>query len=434
MDISWELLNSLTDEEFDMLEKKVKKLLSVWEIKNLRGQAAIFHDDQHIGEKRRELKALKHPAFDVEKEMAFRKKPVVDNLAGNSLIHPLTTPIIEIDEESTKGRGLWWSFGIEGLSRHGEQPMAIVSLGMVPGTHVLEDGEWKILSGAWQRTTKNEYHAGWVKDMQVTNTRPPLTREQDRAMLGKYAYRKDEYRRPVPEPPGKDTWERFPDETDDSWMYVNLSTVKGIIFDLDGVLVFTDRYHYQAWKMLADRLHIYFDEEINKRLRGVSRMESLEIVLEKSGGCSYTEAQKEAFAKEKNEKYRELLYGLTPGDISPAVRDTLRELRGKGYLLAVGSSSKNAGLILEKTDLRDAFDAVSDGNCITHSKPDPEVFLKAAQMLGLTGRECAVIEDAKAGIEAAKAADMMAIGIGDAAACSLTDQGIGEFDELRYIF
>lgn len=210
--------------------------------------------------------------------------------------------------------------------------------------------------------------------------------------------------------------------------------VKGIIFDLDGVLVFTDRYHYQAWKMLADRLGIYFDEEINKRLRGVDRMESLEIILEKSGGVSYTEAEKEEFAKEKNEKYRKLLLGLTPEDISASVRDTLGKLREKGYLLAVGSSSKNAGLILEKTNLRGAFDAVSDGTCITRSKPDPEVFVKAAQMLGLAGEECAVVEDAKAGIEAAKAAGMMAIGIGDAAAYSLTDRAIDRFDELLTIF
>lgn len=210
--------------------------------------------------------------------------------------------------------------------------------------------------------------------------------------------------------------------------------VKGIIFDLDGVLVFTDKYHYQAWKMLADRLGIYFDEEINKRLRGVDRMESLEIILEKSEGVFYTDAQKEEFAKEKNEKYRELLLGLTPEDISVAVRDTLERLKKKGYLLAVGSSSKNAGLILEKTNLMGAFDAVSDGTCITRSKPDPEVFVKAAQMLGLAGEECAVVEDAKAGIEAAKAAGMMAVGIGDAAAYSLTDRAIDRFDELLTIF
>ncbi|HIR13831.1 MAG TPA: hypothetical protein IAB31_07905 [Candidatus Choladousia intestinavium] len=217
-----EYIESLSEEEFEELEMRIKKLTAVWEIKNLRGQAAIFHDDQHIGEKRRELKALHHPSFPVKEELEFRKKPVVDNLAGNSLIHPLTTPVIEVDDTCRKARAVWWSLGIEGLSKHQEQPMAIVSVGLVPGVHVVEQGEWKILSGSWQRTTKNEYHAGWVKDMQVTNTRPPLTKEQDRNFLGKYAYQKDEYRQPVPEPPRKDTWEEWPDETDDSWMYMNL--------------------------------------------------------------------------------------------------------------------------------------------------------------------------------------------------------------------
>ena len=141
-------IETLADEEFSKLEQRVEKLLSVWEIKNLRGQAATFHDDQHIGEKRRELHALKHPSFDVEGEMAFRAKAVVDSLEGNSLIHPLTTPIIEVNDECTKARAVWWSLGVEGLSKFREKPMAIISLGMVPGTHVKEEGEWKILSGA----------------------------------------------------------------------------------------------------------------------------------------------------------------------------------------------------------------------------------------------------------------------------------------------
>lgn len=222
MSISREELDQLPEEEFTQLENKVEKLLAVWEIKNLRGQAATFHDDQHIGEKRRELKALKHPDFDVAGEMAFRAKAVVDSLEGNSLIHPLTTPVIEVNDECTKARGVWWSLGVEGLSKFREQPMAIISLGMVPGTHVREDGEWKILSGAWQRTTKCEYHKGWVHSMEATNTRPPLTPEQDRNFLGKYAYQRDEVRKASPEPPRKDTWSQFPDETNGNWQYINL--------------------------------------------------------------------------------------------------------------------------------------------------------------------------------------------------------------------
>ncbi len=215
-------LDELSNEEFEALEKSVNKLLAVWEIKNVRGNAAIFHDDQRIGQKRRELQSMKHPSVDVEGIMAFRSKAVVDSLEGNMLIHPLTTPVIEVNDECTMARGVWWSIGVEGLSKFRETPMAIISLGMVPGTHIVEDGEWRVLSGAWQRTTKNEYKKGWVHDMQPTNTRPPLTPEQDRNFLGKYSYQKDEYRKASPEPPRPDTWEKFPDETDNSWLYVNI--------------------------------------------------------------------------------------------------------------------------------------------------------------------------------------------------------------------
>ena len=219
MRVTKEDLDLLSEEEFLQAEKTVDKLIAVWEIRNLRGRAAIFHDDQHIGQPRKELKAMGHPAFDTEGEIAFRMKPVVDSLEGNMLIHPLTTPVIEVNDGCTAARGVWWSLGIEGLSKFRETPMAILSLGMVPGTHVKMDGEWRILAGNWQRTTKNEYHAGWIDDMQVTNTRPPLTKEQDRNFLGRYAYQKDEVRRPVPQPPQKDTWEEYPDPTDPSWQF-----------------------------------------------------------------------------------------------------------------------------------------------------------------------------------------------------------------------
>ena len=215
-------LAALSDEEFLCVEQTVKKLLAVWEVRNLRGRAAIFHDDQHIGQPRRELKAMEHPSFDAKAEMEFRMKSVVDSLEGNMLIHPLTTPVIEVDDTCTKARSVFWSIGIEGLSKFRERPMAILSLGMVPGTDVRLNGEWRILAGNWQRTTKNEYHAGWIDDMQVTNTRPPLTKEQDRAFLGKYAYRKDEVRRPVPAVPEMDTWEKYPDETNPSWQFAHL--------------------------------------------------------------------------------------------------------------------------------------------------------------------------------------------------------------------
>lgn len=185
--------------------------------------------------------------------------------------------------------------------------------------------------------------------------------------------------------------------------------IKGIIFDLDGVLVFTDQHHYQAWKKLADRLGVYFDEEINHRLRGVSRRESLEILLENYHGTPFGEEEKAEMMEEKNRTYGELLKNMNQSDVPQSVRDTLAQLKGFGYLLAVGSSSKNAGIILERTELLPYFAFVSDGNDLCYSKPHPEVFLKAAKGLELMPEECAVVEDAQSGICAAKAAGMKTI-------------------------
>ena len=206
--------------------------------------------------------------------------------------------------------------------------------------------------------------------------------------------------------------------------------IKGLIFDLDGVLVFTDKFHYQAWKTMADELGVYFDETINHRLRGVSRMDSLEIILERYEGPDLSLREKEKLAEKKNEIYRTLLESMTPDDVTKEVRDTLKKLREKGYKLAIGSSSKNAKFILEKVELKDAFDAISDGNNITKSKPDPEVFLKAAEYLGLPPKACMVVEDAEAGIEAAKKGGMYAAGIGEAAKSINADESLKTFSEL----
>ncbi|MBR5383645.1 MAG: beta-phosphoglucomutase [Clostridia bacterium] len=188
---------------------------------------------------------------------------------------------------------------------------------------------------------------------------------------------------------------------------------KGIIFDLDGVICSTDEYHYLAWKALADRLGIPFDRERNNLLRGVSRMASLEIILEKSDKA-YSDAEKAAFAEEKNTMYRELLGRMSPADLSDDIRDTLNVLREAGLKLAIGSSSKNTRFILERIGLSNFFDAVADGNCITHSKPHPEVFLKAAGMISLAPDQCIVVEDAHAGVEAAVAGGFDCAAIGDA--------------------
>lgn len=180
---------------------------------------------------------------------------------------------------------------------------------------------------------------------------------------------------------------------------------KGIIFDLDGVLCSTDRYHYLAWKQTAEEVGAPFDENINMKLRGVSRMESLEIILSGSKK-TFDAAEKERLAAEKNDRYRKLLAQMFPADMSAEVRNTLTALHDAGLKLAVGSSSKNAAFILERLDAAHYFDAICDGTMIQHSKPDPEVFVKAAGMLGLEPADCLVVEDAAAGLEAAHAGGM----------------------------
>ncbi|MBE6577993.1 MAG: beta-phosphoglucomutase [Ruminococcaceae bacterium] len=210
--------------------------------------------------------------------------------------------------------------------------------------------------------------------------------------------------------------------------------MKGLIFDLDGVLLSTDHFHYLAWKKLADRLGIEFTEKDNERLRGVSRMESLEIILSLDPLVKLSEDEKVAVATEKNEHYREYLKTMTPTDVSDEVRETLASLRKKGYTLAVGSSSKNTRFILERTALTDCFDAIADGNDIKNSKPDPEVFLKAAEFVGLDASVCAVIEDAEAGLEAANAAKMVAIAYASAYGSKLGDVQLEKFSDLDRLF
>ena len=206
--------------------------------------------------------------------------------------------------------------------------------------------------------------------------------------------------------------------------------LKAFIFDLDGVIVFTDKFHYLAWKKMADELGIYYDEVINDRTRGVSRMDALEIVLERYEGEPFTDERKLELATYKNDIYREYLKTMTPADVTDEVRNTLSELRERGYKTALGSSSKNAKYILDRVGLTDYFDAVSDGTNISHSKPHPEVFLKAAEFLGEDPADCAVIEDAEAGIDAAKAGGFTAIGIQGAAAYDKTDIPIKTLSDL----
>lgn len=206
--------------------------------------------------------------------------------------------------------------------------------------------------------------------------------------------------------------------------------IEAVIFDLDGVIVSTDECHYRAWKKTADEEGIYFDRKINDRLRGVSRMDSLEIVWERAERL-YTDEEKVELAERKNNYYKEYIKKLTKDDILNGVNENLAELKAKGIKVAIGSSSKNTPDILKYIGLDNYFDAVSDGNNITKSKPDPEVFLKAADMLGVPYEKCLVVEDADSGIEAGKRAGMYTLAVNNAkgADYSLADLSAGKITD-----
>ena len=188
-------------------------------------------------------------------------------------------------------------------------------------------------------------------------------------------------------------------------------TVKACLFDLDGVIVDTAKYHYLAWKRLANELGFDFSEADNERLKGVSRVRSLEILLE-IGGKTFDEATKEALASKKNSWYVDYISKMDDSEILPGVQFFFAELRAAGIKTALGSASKNAMLILQNIGMVEAFDAIIDGNSTTQAKPDPEVFLLGAKALGFAPEECIVFEDAEAGIEAAIRAGMKCVGIG----------------------
>lgn len=208
-----------------------------------------------------------------------------------------------------------------------------------------------------------------------------------------------------------------------------LEQFKGVIFDLDGVLVFTDHFHFLAWKKLADEEGIYFDEKINDRLRGVSRMDSLDIILERAKK-TYSACEKAKMAERKNEFYITYLARMTPEDVQKETRETLLELKKRGYKLAIGSSSKNTKFILNQVDLTSMFEAISDGTNITKSKPDPEVFLKAAALILEKPENCCIMEDASAGIEAGLRGGFKTIAIGPAIHDERADFKVQKFQDI----
>ncbi|MBB2149607.1 beta-phosphoglucomutase [Pedobacter gandavensis] len=210
------------------------------------------------------------------------------------------------------------------------------------------------------------------------------------------------------------------------------------IFDLDGVLVDTAVYHYKAWKQLANSLGFDFTELQNEELKGVNRMRSLDMILQ-WGGIEKSAGEKEILAAQKNEQYVAMIRKMTIAEVLPGALDLLTALKAEGIKIALGSASKNSALILERTALAHFFDAIVDGNSVSSSKPDPEVFLKAAELLNTAQENCVVFEDAAAGVQAAIAANMMVVGIGkpenlpgaQVVINDLSEISIREIEELR---
>lgn len=201
------------------------------------------------------------------------------------------------------------------------------------------------------------------------------------------------------------------------------------LFDLDGVIVDTARYHYVAWRKIANQLGFDLSLEENELLKGISRMESLEIIL-KLGNVTLTQAEKDKLAAQKNADYLQLCSAMTPGEVLPGVREFMDQLKREGMKIGLGSASKNARMILKQVNMLLYFDTIVDGTRITKGKPDPEVFLMGAQDLAVPADSCVVFEDAAAGIEAAKAGGMFAVGVGDPEVLVGADKVIGSFSGL----
>jgi beta-phosphoglucomutase len=206
--------------------------------------------------------------------------------------------------------------------------------------------------------------------------------------------------------------------------------IKACIFDLDGVIVDTAHYHFLAWKRLANELGVEFTKDDNERLKGVSRMRSMEIIME-LGDVKLTPHEKEQLANRKNTWFVDYVERMVPEEIFPGVKGLIRELKARGIKIGLASSSKNAKTVLQILHIQNDFDAIVDGTMVTHSKPDPEIFLLAAQKLGLDPSECLVFEDAEAGVEAAIAAGMKCVGIGPASQLNKANKVLdktGEFE------
>jgi beta-phosphoglucomutase len=209
--------------------------------------------------------------------------------------------------------------------------------------------------------------------------------------------------------------------------------LQSVIFDLDGVICNTDEYHFRAWKQIADEIGVPFGRKDNDKLRGISRDESLDILLENYHGEKFSPKEKESLTEKKNAIYKAYLSGMTPCDLMPGIERTIGFLRSLGIKTAIGSSSKNARQIVSRLGIRPFFDVIVDGNDIRYSKPVPEVFLTAAKKLGISPARCLVVEDAESGVQAAHVAGMKVVCVGVAAKKKIGDYNIYNISELLEI-
>lgn len=204
---------------------------------------------------------------------------------------------------------------------------------------------------------------------------------------------------------------------------------KACLFDLDGVIVDTAVYHYKAWKQLANELGFDFTEEQNEHLKGINRIKSLQLILG-WGGLQKSDAEIQTLATRKNGWYVEMINSMKPDEILPGSRELLVALQAAGIKIALGSASKNSSIILNKTGLADLFDAIVDGNVVSASKPDPQVFLKGAELLNVAPADCIVFEDAVSGVQAGKAGGMKVVGIGNKDVLKYADLVVSGLDEI----
>jgi beta-phosphoglucomutase len=216
-------------------------------------------------------------------------------------------------------------------------------------------------------------------------------------------------------------------------MHANSSALQAVVFDLDGVITDTAEHHYLAWKMIGDELGLPFTREFNENLKGVSRMESLRLLLSLAKEpLRYTDEELNALADRKNELYKELIQRITPADALPGIPELLADLKRRGVKTAIASASKNAFTVIDNLQMNDSFDVIVDAATIRNSKPDPEVFLRASELLGVAPAACVGVEDAAAGVEAIRAANMAAVAIGDAASFPGADLVLPSTKELTF--